>query len=351
MLVPANDPLLLKNRPNIGVHASSLLELDTGRGFGLHPALKPLQPLITAGKVAAVPAVSTPDLSRSHFQAQDCLERGSSSSLTTGWLDRVLVASGPGTTFRSVAVGGTMPRSLVGSSAPIAMHDLDSIKLSVDPSEAKATTDALHTLYTGIDHPIARQTGLAIGALHKIAAIRDAQPAADGVTYPSGNFADALKSLAQLIKGGAGVRVACVDVGGWDTHTGMGTAESGDMMRHLGDLASALAAFTSDLGSDLLERTTIVTMSEFGRRVEENASGGTDHGHGGAVLVIGGGVRPGVHGVWKGLARPTAEGDLPGWNDYRDVLTEVVTKRIPLTNGTMGDVFPKWRAKPVGVMS
>jgi uncharacterized protein (DUF1501 family) len=351
MLVPAADPSLLKERPNIGVRAGSLLDFDSGRGFGLHPALAPLKPLIAQGRVAAVPAVSTPDLSRSHFQAQDCLERGSSGSLTTGWLDRVLVASGPGTTFRSVAVGGTTPRSLVGSSNPIAMRDLDSIKLNVDKADVGATTTALQSLYTGLDHPIGKQAKLAIGALGTVAKVKAAQPAASAVTYPDGNFADALKNLAMLIKAGTGVRVACIDVGGWDTHTGMGTVDSGDMQRHLGDLATALAAFTADLGTDLLDDTTIVTMSEFGRRVEENASGGTDHGHGGAVLVVGGGVRPGVHGAWHGLAQRTTLGDVPGWNDYRDVLTEVVSKRLSLSAGALKGVFPGWRASALGVMA
>jgi uncharacterized protein (DUF1501 family) len=351
MLVPANDPELLKERPHIGVRAGALLEFDTARGFGLHPALAPLAPLIKQGRVAAVPAVSTPDLSRSHFQAQDCLERGSSGSLTSGWLDRVLVASGPGTTFRSVAIGGTTPRSLVGAANPIAMQDLASIKLDVDKTEVTATTTALQALYTGLDHPIAKQTKLAIGALGTADRIRKAQPAADGVQYPDGNFADALQNLAMLIKGGAGVRVACIDVGGWDTHTGMGTVDDGDMQQHLGDLASALAAFTADLGPDLLDDTTVVTMSEFGRRVEENASGGTDHGHGGAVLVVGGRVNGGVHGRWDGLAHRTSLGDVPGSNDYRDVLTEVVSTRLNLSAGRLRDVFPGWKAKPLGIVA
>ena len=353
MLVPANDPALKKERPNIAVGAGDLLALDTARGFGLHPAMKPLQPLISRGRVAAVPAVSTPDLSRSHFQAQDCLERGSSGSLSTGWLDRVLAASGPGTTFRSVAVGGNTPRSLLGTSGTVAMRDLGAIRLDVDERDVKRTTDALQSLYTGIGHPIAKQTRLAIGALGTVSAIRAAQPAtpaADAVVYPKGNFGDALKNLSMLLKGGAGVRVACIDVGGWDTHTGMGTADSGDMQRHLADLATALAAFAADLGG-LLDTTTIVTMSEFGRRVEENASGGTDHGHGGAVLVIGGDVQGGVHGTWRGLAERTTLGDVPGWNDYRDVLGEVVGKRVGLSAGQLGTVFPRWRVKPVGVMA
>lgn len=351
LLVPAADPDLLKERPNIGVKAAALLEFDTARGFGLHPALAPLAPLIKQGKVAAVPAVSTPDLSRSHFQAQDCLERGSSDSLTSGWLDRVLVASGPGTTFRSVAIGGTTPRSLVGTALPIAMQNVDSITLNVDKTEVKATTTALQALYTGVDHPIAKQTKLAIGALGTIARIKAAEPAADGVKYPGGNFSDALQNLALLIKGGAGVRVACIDVGGWDTHTGMGNVTGGDMQRHLGDLAASLAAFTADLGSDLLDDTTVVTMSEFGRRVEENASGGTDHGHGGVVLVVGGGVQGGVHGRWDGLGHRTSLGDVPGSNDYRDVLTEVVSKRLNLSAGKLKGVFPGWKPTPLGIVA
>ena len=352
LLVPTTDPALVASRPHVAVRQSSLIALDTARGFGLHPALAPLQSLITAGKVAAVPAVSTPDLSRSHFQAQDCLERGSTNSLTSGWLDRVLEASGPGTTFRSVAVGGMTPRSLMGTSGSIAMGSLDSIKLDVDASETDRTTTALAALYTGIDHPIAKQTTLALGALATVASIRAAQPATPAVTYPEGNFADALASLAMLIKADAGVRVACIDVGGWDTHTGMGDVDSGDIMRHLGDLAKALAAFTADIGTAALDKTTIVTMSEFGRRVEENASGGTDHGHGGAVLVIGGGVNAGVHGRWDGLGAEVLEsGDVPGWNDYRDVLTEVVTSRLDLTPGQMAGVFPDWHAEPVGLMA
>lgn len=349
LLVPAADANYLAHRPGVGIQSSKLIQMD--RGFGLHPALAPLNGLIGRGMVAAVPAVSTPDLSRSHFQAQDCLERGSTNSLTSGWLDRVLEASGAGTTFRSVAVGGMTPRSLMGTSGTIAMHNIDSISLNVNDEDLVNTKDALRTLYTGIDHPIAQQTTLALGALDTIEQIVNA-PAGPAVTYPEGNFADALQSLAMLIKAQAGVRVACIDVGGWDTHTGMGNVDNGDMKRHLGDLAAALAAFTTDIGDTNLGKTTIVTMSEFGRRVQENASGGTDHGHGGAVLVIGGGVQGGVHGTWNGLTPDVLEqGDVPGWNDYRDVLTEVVTKRLDLSTGSLSGVFPGWRAEPVGVMA
>lgn len=355
LLVPDNDPYLLQKRPNILARSSATNALiPMGRGFGLHPSMKPLNGLIQQGKLAVVPAVSTPDLTRSHFQAQDCLERGSSTSLTTGWLDRVLEVAGAGTTFRSVAVGGTLPRSLMGQSGSLAMYNIDSLRINVDDSEVAATRTALQSLYTGLDHPIGAQAGLALNALDTAKAIRDARPAQPAVTYPAdSNFADALSSLAELIKAGAGVRVACIDVGGWDTHTGMGTVDGGDMKRQLDDLAACLKAFTDDLGS-ALDTTTVVTMSEFGRRVEQNASGGTDHGHGGAVLVIGGGVSGGVKGRWDGLTDANLandEGDIPGWNDYRDILTEVVTKRLGISQGAMSSVFPSWSPSAIGVMA
>ncbi len=351
LLVPADDPYLLEKRPEIMVRGSALIPME--RGFALHPSMAPLQALKDAGKLAVVPAVSTPDLSRSHFQAQDCLERGSSNALTSGWLDRVLEVAGAGTTFRSVALGGMLPRSLMGGSDSLAMYNLDSLKIDVGDDEVETTRTALESLYTGLEHPIASQAVLALGALSTAQAIRDSRPPVPTVTYPQdSNFADALASLAELIKANVGVRVACIDVGGWDTHTGMGTVDAGDMKTQLDELATSLKAFTDDIGT-YLDSTTIVTMSEFGRRVEQNASGGTDHGHGNAVLVLGGGVSGGVKGYWEPLSDEnlaSEEGDVPGWNDYRDVLTEVVTKRLGVSAGSMSTVFPAWTASPIGVM-
>ncbi len=357
LLIPTNpdDAAILHTmRPDIGIFDSSRIAFDTD--WALHPAMAPLQSLITAGKVAAIPAVSTPDLSRSHFQAQDCLERGTVGSATSGWLDRVLEVSGPGTTFRSVAVGGLLPRSLMGDQGSIAMGELSDISLDVDDSQVAKTTDALSSLYTGIDHPISMQTVLAIEALGTVAAIQ-ASGTPSTVTYPTGNVGDALSSLATLIKANIGVKVACVDIGGWDTHTGMGNIDKGDMKDNLSALATSLAAFTKDLGDDL-DKTTIVTMSEFGRRLEQNASNGTDHGHGGVVLVMGGGVKGGVHGNWVGLADDKLDqGDVAGANDYRDVLSEVVTKRLGLSDGSMSQVFlassagSTWSPTPISIMS
>ena len=134
-------------------------------------------------------------------------------------------------------------------------------------------------------------------------------------------------------------------------HTGIGTVDGGDMVSNVGQLAAALAAFTTDLGP-LLDTTTIVTMSEFGRRVQANASGGADHGHGGVSLVIGGGVTGGVKGRWLGLSPAVLDqGDVPGTNDYRDVLGEVVARRLGLSDGQLGVVFPGWSRTRLGVMA
>ena len=353
MLIPKDD-YLQASRPTTYVNESARIQLDDT--FGFHPALAPLRPYIDGGLVAGVPAVATPLLSRSHFQAQDCLERGSSNSLSSGWLDRVLVESGPGTTFRGIGVGGLLPRSLKGDSNSIGMQSPAALSLNVPKNLKPATVDALKRLYTGVEHPVTTQSLLALDAMDIAErVVTEGKPSTTAVPYPkNSNLANALASIAASMRAGAGVRVACVDVGGWDMHTMMGNIDEGDMTKHLAHLSACLAAFAADLGQ-FLGTTTVVTMSEFGRRIVENASAGTDHGHGGAVLVMGGKVKGGVHGHWEKLV-PGAKGnldngDVPGWNDYRDVLSEIVMSTLGLSPASMARVFPDWKATPIGVMA
>jgi uncharacterized protein (DUF1501 family) len=147
-----------------------------------------------------------------------------------------------------------------------------------------------------------------------------------------------------------GLRVATIDLGGWDMHTAIGKVDNGDMKNALGDLASALAAFAADVGPAMAD-TTVVTMSEFGRRVQENNNAGADHGHGGVMLLMGGGLVGGqVHGKWPGLA-PNAldHGDLAGANDYRDVLGELLVRRMGI--GSVTDIFPGHQYDRIGVFA
>ncbi|MGL4339152.1 MAG: DUF1501 domain-containing protein [Rhodoglobus sp.] len=351
VLVPAADPDLLLARPGIAVRENSGL-IPFERGFGLHPALAALKPLLNQGKIAAVPAVATPDLSRSHFQAQDCLERGGAagSSAQTGWLNRALEQAGPGTTWRGVGAGYRLDRSLVGGANSIVVPDLGEFDISIDDSLLDATRTALAGLYTGLDHPVATQTTLALAASAEARTMAAAEKPATKRGYPDNTFAHDLGLLSTIIQANVGLRVGTVDLGGWDMHTQLGTPDSGDMKNMLTSLGDSLAAFFADLGAKA-ETTTVIVMSEFGRRVAQNDNAGTDHGHGGLAMVLGGGVRGGVHGKWDGLADKFLEqGDVPGTNDFRDLLGEVVMKRLNLSSADASVIFPEWKVAPLGVM-
>lgn len=348
VVVPAGDPHLGEARPGIAVPASRLLPLD--RGFGLHPALAPLHELWKRGQFTAVPATSTPDLSRSHFQAQDCLERGGSSTGTLeGWLDRVLDALGPGTTFRAVGSGPTVPRSLAGDQAPLALRRLDDLRLH-DPDEVRGRArDALRALYTGVDGPVTGEVASGLAAMD-VAAMLGSVPSQPAVPYPPGDLGVGLAQIARLVKSDVGLRVACIDLGGWDMHTQIGTLDGGFMKDNLTGLGENLGAFAADLG-DRLADVTLVGMTEFGRRVAQNGNAGADHGHGSTVLLLGGGLAGGtIHGRWPGLApQVLVQGDVPGANDFRDVLGELVVRRLGLGPAALGTVFPGHAYHPLGV--
>ncbi|MGL4745293.1 MAG: DUF1501 domain-containing protein [Dermatophilaceae bacterium] len=351
VLVPGNDRDLGTARPGIGIPQRALIPWKDG--WGLHPSLKPLVDRLTLNRMAAVPAIATPDLSRSHFQAQDCLERGGSvgSSSQTGWLDRLLEASGPGTTWRGLGVTNSMPRSLVGPSNSLVVSNLGDLDIKGGNDELKdQTRTALAALYTGIDHPFALQTKLALDASARALDLTKGEKGPEERGFDNGGFGTDMATLSTLIKSGVGVRVATVDLGGWDMHTGLGTIDAGDMQKSLGDLASGLAAFFADLG-DKADSTTVILMSEFGRRIEQNNSSGSDHGHGGVAFALGGGVNGGVHGKWVGLAPDVRDqGDVPGTNDYRSFLGEVAMKRLGLSAGQVAPVFPDFAVKPMGTM-
>jgi uncharacterized protein (DUF1501 family) len=320
------------------------------RGFGLHKALAPFHELWKKGQFTAVPAVSTPDISRSHFQAQDCLERGGATTGTTeGWLDRVLDRLGPGTTFRAVGQGWGMQRSLTGDQPTISLAQAEQFKIGGWEEIRPRTVAALTTLYTGIDLDMTHDVNTTISALGTVEELATSTPLSEG--YPDNEFARGLAELARLIKAGTGLRVAAIDMNGWDTHAHQGSVDDGNMKRLYEELSTSLARFATDLG-DRLDKVTVVVMTEFGRRIDENASGGTDHGHGACVMVMGGGLNGGtVHGNWQGLAPGVRDqGDVPGSNDYRNVLGDIVTGRLGLSSADMGAVFPDHRYEALGIM-
>ena len=317
---------------------SSLLALDGT--FGLHPAMAPLLPLWRSGVLGAVHGVGQSNPTRSHFAALEEMERAApGTSARTGWLDRTMGTRATGSTFSAVSLGsGAAPTSLIGPSPELAMDDLEGFALDGpwDATERSRWTAALRTLHGEGPATVAAAGRTALAAADTIAGMAAATPRA---AYPEGDLGTSLRDLARMIKADVGVQVAAVDYGDWDMHAGLGRAGGGWMADKLTELSSAMAAFAADLGPRMAT-TTVMTLSEFGRRAGENGSGGLDHGHGNLVLMMGGGVVGGrVHGAWPGLSGGALDdGALAGTTDYRSVIGEVLQKRCGA--GSLADVFP-----------
>jgi len=346
-VVPHGDPDYYRARPTISVPKARLLAGDAM--FGLHPALAPLLPWWRSGDLAAVHAVGQPNPSRSHFAAMEELERAAAgTSLRTGWLDRMLGLGGATDAFNAVSLGSALaPRVLAGPSPDLSLRSVDGFVLHGD-SENSPMARTLRTLYDGAPAVLAAPAQAADSALATAANLRAAgYPPANGAAYPATALGNAMRDVARLVKAGVGLRAACVDFGDWDMHEGLGTPVTGQQMYdHLTELSLALAAFATDLGAAGLNRVTLLTVSEFGRRVQENGSRGADHGNGNAMLVLGGNVNGGrVYGRWPGLAPARlVAGDLAGTTDYRAVIGEVLRSRCGITD--VGAVFPG--VKPAG---
>ncbi|NJM40753.1 MAG: DUF1501 domain-containing protein [Anaerolineae bacterium] len=283
---------------------------------------------------------------------------GGQSSLGTGWLGRHLAAVNTGneSPLRAVGMGSILQAALRGPVTVTALQSIADFHLKGRAQELPVVQQALLSLYTGdgtsegdeeSSAVAQRRTLRELDTTLKLLSQLDAthyQPA-HGARYPDTDFGLGLMQVAQLIKAEVGLEVACLDIGGWDTHAHQGAAH-GELADLLGELAQGMAALFADLG-DGMKKVTVVTMSEFGRRAQENGSGGTDHGHANAMFLMGGGVVGGkVHGEWPTLApdKLTGPGDLAMTTDYRDVLSEVLNKR--LGNANVEAVFPGFTPTP-----
>jgi uncharacterized protein (DUF1501 family) len=325
---------------------AELVPLTGMTGWGAHNAMQPLvDGLWSSGELAFVPAVSASGVNRSHFDAQQLLEKGGSTNYSTGWLDRVLQQLGPGTTFRAVGNGYGAPASYAGDQPKLVVDSLANFTFPGWDSIRPASREAVSALYRGMTGTLAEDVPTTVSALATAATVRAGAGVQNSALYPVGNFSDALKDLADVLRAEVGLQVATVDVGGWDTHTN----EVQDLDRLLTSAAKSLAAFMTDLGPARRSRVTVIVMTEFGRRVAMNDSGGADHGHGSLIWLLGGGIVGGtVHGNWIPLSAATlVEGDVPGVNNMFDVLGEVVQKRLGV--GTLSTVFPNHAVTPIGV--
>jgi uncharacterized protein (DUF1501 family) len=350
LIAPSNEKYLVDNRPDLLLAENGSIAI--GRGFKLTSAFAPLQSMLDNGQLAFVPGVSDPRLSRSHFQASDACNLGGLPAETggRGFLDSLVGILGPGTAFRSVGIGSTLPRSLVGTNSALSLNTVNSLSLNGDTRYKAATAKAIEGLFTAINHPVedSVKAGLDALATAQQIASKPYTPAA-GVTY--NGVGNAFKELAILIKGGANVRVATIGMGGYDTHEQQGTGPNGYLYKQLGQLATAMASFYKDLG-DAGKDVTVMVSTEFGRRVAQNGTG-TDHGHGGVVIVASGAgkkVAGSLLGNWGGFSQ-LDNGDVPEYNNLFDVFGSVMQGRFGLTNAEVGQIFPRRTYTPIGIYS
>jgi uncharacterized protein (DUF1501 family) len=380
MVVPYGDDQYYKSRPTLAIPAPSqnksndVTSLRLDDFYAFHPKLRPLMPAFAEGRVGIVQAVGTDNPTGSHFEAQDQMEHGEAYGRIVGggWLGRYLraraaargTAGSPAgvlaelTPFSAVAIGPTIPESLRGAPTASAMESIDELQIKTPSGDIAAVSSVLSAMY-GAEIGVLSQPGkTTLELLKRVETLRGTQYKPEGgAVYLDDSFSQGLKEVSRLIKASVGLEVACLDLGGWDTHFFQG-GSSGQQAELIWQLARGLAAFDADLIS-YRDRVTTLVMTEFGRRIYENGSLGTDHGRGFAMLAMGHGINGGkVHGKWPGLVEEEAPGSntlsiagpsgLKVLFDYRSVLSEVLTNI--LGHRDVNQVFPNFHPEPVGLV-
>jgi len=371
-IVPYHDPRYYEIRPTIGIPVrgdeTTPGVLPIGKYFGLHPAMKPLMPIYEKGHLVPILNVGSPHNSRSHFDAQDFMERAAPGvkSVTTGWLNRYLEATKgkDDSELRAVAPQPLLPRSLRGEypvlaipgySANATMKEFEALYGTCEGCEKKHDANATDDPADETHEMIVGTGASTIRRVREYQSLTGGGPA-NGAEYPRSRFARQMQDIASVIKSNRGLEIASVDYGGWDHHTAQGGAV-GKFARMIGDVSESLAAFHTDLG-DRMGKVLVLVMSEFGRTVKENGNNGSDHGRAGFMLAMGGmvngkGTKGGGdwYGKWVGLQkRALADGrDLAVTTDFRWVFDEVLQKlfRFDTAKAKSGrnDFFPGLRAR------
>ena len=376
MVVPHGDPSYYQHRdagptgiaiPRIG--EGGIVDLD-GK-FGLHPNLASLKPIFDAGHLAPIHAVGSPNSTRSHFDAQDYMESAApgDKSVKDGWLARTMAHCPQDqaklkSLFRGVSMTPYVPRSFQGNSQILAISDLQSFGVggSRTParrmlpngemsdagmsggSSAASGFEAMYDHETGDTlHGTGKDAFAAVKVVKKLTAT-PYTPAA-GAEYPRTAYGRTLQQIAQLVKANVGLEIAFAEVGGWDTHARQGGVQ-GTLANKLREFGQGLGALYTDLG-DRMSDVVILTMSEFGRTVRQNGTGGTDHGHATCFLALGGNVNGGkVLGQWPGLAPEQLyeSRDLAVTTDFRDVFGEIAQRHLGVQD--LKAVFPGYDTSP-----
>jgi uncharacterized protein (DUF1501 family) len=359
MVVPrgADHDLLAGYRPGIVVPETALIGGDPN--FGLHPAFAPLLPMWNAGTFGAVHAVGLPSPNRSHFAAMEVIEEANpGSSARIGWINRVVGLDSGAQPEGAVQLGSSLvPTSLAGPAPALGVYqvaDLSVADLGTDNATRRTSLDQMWRGSTGVLGGSVRSTLASANRLAPLVASTAADAPGGSsvhlVAYPDGPLKAVLANTAALIRADVGTRVVTIDYGDWDMHTGLGQPDNGWMNDQVSHLAASLKAFFNDLGTSA-SRVTVATMSEFGRRVEENGDHGVDHGYGNAMLLLGAGVHGGgVRGGWQHLDELN-DGDLAVKQDFRSVLWEVLASRFPDVTASRAQIFPGFVPETIGAMT
>ncbi|MGV3685959.1 MAG: DUF1501 domain-containing protein [Daejeonella sp.] len=359
-VTPFGDKYLQAARPGLMMSAAKagnakpLIDLD-GR-FGLHPSMEAFERMFREKRLAIVHGMGSPNNSRSHFDAQDYMESGTpfSKGTPSGWLNRAVGLLGhEATPFQAVSLTSSMPRSFYGDMPSVAISNLQdfAIQMKGNPTGTSRVSQSFEDLYDQTASGLLKQTGKesfdAIKMLQK-ADIKNYKPANNAV-YPNTALGNSLRQIAQLTKMDVGLEVAFAESGGWDTHFNQGK-ETGIFARNVSDLSNSIMAFWTDMDA-YQDDLTIMTMTEFGRTVKQNGTGGTDHGRASCNFILGNGVNGGlVHGDVQPLALENLEDgrDLAVTTDFRSVFGEVAGRHLLINNNKI--LFPGFEGGSIGVM-
>jgi uncharacterized protein (DUF1501 family) len=354
-LVSYRDSAYYSRRPSIAVPAGQVLQVGSdaaGQPLGLHPRLGGLLNIFNEGRLALVQRTGYANSSRSHFEATDIWGTANPMSSTgSGWLGRYLdVLPRPLDALAAWNTTAETPRALVSGTSGVPAIPNASTYTFASPNRGAAAIQERTAAQTMASNPAVGRPHLAFvnstarGAIETLDRVALATSYTPTIPYPDGGFADALQTVAGAIVRGIGSRVFWLQTGGYDTHAGQGGGGGGDYANLMGTLGDGLWAFYGDirnhgLGGD----TTVIVFSEFGRRISENGSAGTDHGAAGLMMVLGGSVRGGIHGTAAALSpgHPTLEnnsGDVRYETDFRSVYSRLLDQwlgvnSVPILGG------------------
>jgi len=363
LLVPYADDAYYLQRPNIAIkrpssHSEAAIKLD--EHYGMHPAMRPLEESFKEARFGAVQAVGTDNTSGSHFECQDQMEHGEAEGeppAAGGWLGRFLRARSAEkqSPLSAVAIGTALPESLRGAPAVSVIEKLSDIAIKAPKGDPAAVASALRALY-GADVSVLGERGRdTLNLFRQVAELQNtAYMPEHGASYAKDAFAGGLCEIARLVKARVGLQFACIDLGGWDTHFFQGAA-GGLQAEKIRTLAEGLAALDKDLAGHR-DAFTVMITTEFGRRLYENASAGTDHGRGFALMALGHRVRGGkVLGPWPAEtmdeANPLGPGGLKPEVDYRRVFAEALRATQGMSEKEGPVVFPGATLPGVGLFS